>query len=184
MPRVSIPSGQSPSGQSIGGPGRAAGSLNTQTWLRIQRVARMEISGVSDRTICAAEGFDHPALAYLRKLIEYQEVKNDLLQGHLTEMDRAIAGKVDVLRGEIRNAVPSALRCLIDAVNQRRDLRTAIAASVELLDRDPDKLFLKAKDLGAVPAGLDGSSLPTSLQEEITRSADAVTNEIKKEKVM
>lgn len=178
MPRVSVPSpsGQSPQGQSIGGPGHPGG-LNAQTQLRIQRVARMEIVGISDKIICQREGFDHAALKYLRSLSDYQEIRDDLLQGHLTKMDEAMAGNIEILRREVRQAVPAALRCLIDTVNQRKDLRTALAAASELLDRDPDKLFLKSKEVGAIPASGD---LPTSLQDEVTKAADEFANSSKK----
>ena len=164
MPKISV--------NTNGGPGRPSGQLNTQTWLRIQRIARMEIVGISDRSICANEKMDYPALQYLRKLPEYQEVKEDLLQGHLTEMDRAIAGKVDILRQEVRAAVPGALRCLLDAVNQRKDLRTALAAAGEILDRDPDRIFPKSKALESV--NTEGVRIPDTIVDMTTEEADAI----------
>ena len=161
---------------SAGSFGRPIGSGNVQVSLRMQRVARMEIAGVSDRAILAAEKIDVAQLQYLRKIPEYIELRQDLLEGHLTEMDRAIAGKVDILRQEVRQAVPSALRCLIDAVNQRKDLRTALAAAGEILDRDPDRVFLKSKEMGGV-AG-DSVQLPNTIVENMTVDADKVAASI------
>jgi len=141
-------------------------------------VARMEIAGVSDTAICKAENFDYPALQYLRKLPEFVQLRQDLLEGHLTEMDRALAGRVDILRQEVRQAVPSALRCLIDVVNQRKDLRTALAAAGELLDRDPDKTFLKSKDVnGSAESG--SVSIPDTLMQSVTEQADGVSKSVK-----
>lgn len=177
MPRINVQP------NTMGGPGRPVGQLNTQTWLRIQRVARMEIVGISDRSICENEQMDYPALKYLRTLAEYQEVKEDLLQGHLTEMDKAMAGKVDIMRQEVRQAVPSALRCLIDVVNQRRDLRTALAAASELLDRDPDRVFLKSKDPSGVSSG-DGVRLPDTILDNVSNEAAQVADDMKKARVM
>src|SRR5215469_2100899 len=161
---ISVPGGP--------GPGRPVGVMNTQTWLRIQRVARMEVVGISDRMICENEKFDYPALKYLRSLPEYQEIKDNLLQGHLTEMDKAMAGKIDVMRQEVRQAVPAALRCLVDAATQRKDLRTALAAASEILDRDPDRTFLKSKDPSAVSHG-SGVSLPDAIVSSVSSEADA-----------
>lgn len=161
---ISVPGGP--------GPGRPSGSMNTQTWLRIQRVARMEVVGIADRLICENEKFDQASLTYLRKLPEYQEVKENLLQGHLTEMDRAMAGKVDVMRQSIRSAVPAALRCLVDAATQRRDLKAALSASIEILDRDPDRAFLKSKDPSAV-AFTSGAGLPDIIVDSVSAEADA-----------
>ena len=163
-------------------PGRGSGTLNAQTWIRIQRVARMEISGIADRHICANENIDYPALKYLRSLAEYQEVKDNLLQGHLTEMDKAIAGKVDILRGEIRNAVPAALRTLVDVVNQRRDLRTALAAATELLDRDPDQTFSKSRDCLATGSET-GARVPDAVVESVTKDSETVSNDLAAKRV-
>ena len=170
MPKISV--------NTNGGPGRAVGTLNTQTLMRMQRVARMEIAGVSDQQICKAEGFDYAALKYLRSLDEFRELRQDLLEGHLTEMDKALAGRVDILRQEVRQAVPAALRCLIDTVNQRKDLRTALAAAGEILDRDPDKVFLKSKDVNS--STQSGSvSLPDTLMQSVTNEADKVATSVK-----
>lgn len=171
MPKISVPSN--------GMGGRPAGVLNTQTLMRMQRVARMEIAGVSDQAICKAENIDYPALQYLRKLDAFKELRQDLLEGHLTEMDRALAGRVDILRQEVRQAVPSALRCLIDTVNQRKDLRTALAAAGEILDRDPDKTFLKTKDNGNGINDSGSVSLPDTLMKSVTDQADSVSNSVK-----
>lgn len=183
MPKITVnvvpnsSSGKAPQGQSIGGPGHPFGSLNTQTQLRIQRVARMEIAGITDRRICSNEGFDYPALKYLRTLPEYQEVKENLLQGHLTEMDKALAGKIDVLRQEVRQAVPAALRCIVDVVNQRRDLRTALSAAAEILDRDPDRQFLKSKDPSAVSFGF-GNSIPDGVMDSVSKDSAEVIDDL------
>jgi len=171
MPKISVPSN--------GMGGRPTGVMNTQTLMRMQRVARMEIAGVSDQSICKAENMDYPALKYIRALNEFKELRQDLLEGHLTEMDRALAGRVDILRQEVRQAVPSALRCLIDVVNQRKDLRTALAAAGELLDRDPDKTFLKSKDTGDGSDRSGSVSIPDTLMQSVTNDADKVSTSVK-----
>ena len=165
MPKISVPTN--------GGPGRSPGVLNTQTYLRVQRIARMEVAGVSDVTICKAEGLDYTQLKYLRSLKEFIELREDILQGHLTEMDKALAGKVELLRGELRAAVPAALRALVDTVNQRRDLRSSLAAAKEILDRDPDRIMTTNQEAGAGGGALH---LPDAIADSISKETDSLIN--------
>lgn len=172
------PSNTSPSGS----PGPAPGTLHAQTKIRIEQIARYRIAGLRDVRISEILKITPAALKFITEKVEYKEVEEALLIGHLTEMDLALAGQVDPLRQEIRNAVPAALRCLVDAANQRRDLRTALAASVEILKRDPDRV---APDLERGSSGRNGEdpleymkSIPQSMMEETARSADIVATQL------
>lgn len=166
--------------------GPAPGMLHAQTRIRIQQIARYRVAGTKDQTIAQLLGITPAALKFITDKVEYKEVEEAILIGQLTEMDLALAGKVDPLRQEIRNAVPAALRCLVDAVTQRRDLRTALAASVEILKRDPDRI---APDLErASRSGNDSSefdymkTIPQSMMEETARSADIVASQLEKKR--
>lgn len=163
---------------SVSGP--APGTLHAQTKIRIEQIARYRIAGIRDFRIAEILKITPAALKFITDKVEYKEVEEALLIGHLTEMDLALAGQVDPLRQEIRNAVPAALRCLVDAVNQRRDLRTALAASVEILKRDPDRV---APDLEKASRSegdpLDYmKTIPQSMMEETARSADIVATQL------
>jgi DNA-directed RNA polymerase alpha subunit len=152
--------------------------------IRIHKVARMRVNGVRDNVIQHLLGIQAPAFKYLINLPEYKEVEEQILLGHLTDLDEATAGQVSVLRQQAREAVPSALRCLVEAVNQRRDLRTALAAAGEILDRDPDATFTKQKGLNVIP--IDAQRLPDTLMEVTSKEADKVIEDLaqKKERVM
>ena len=180
MAKINI-SGISNSSQGNGTSGPSPGTLHAQTKIRIEQIARYRIAGIRDFRIAEILKITPAALKFITEKIEYKEVEEALLVGHLTEMDLALAGQVDPLRQEVRNAVPAALRCLVDAVNQRRDLRTALAASVEILKRDPDRV---APDLERGVRGGDGETLdymktiPQSMMEETARSADVVATQL------
>jgi len=149
--------------------------VSSQLRLRIQRVARMRVAGIKDQVIQIREGITAPAFQYLIKLPEYKEVEDALFDGAISAMDRAIAGNVETLRNEVRGAVPAALRTVIEVANQRRDLKTALAASLELLDRDPDRIAQKSK-LSETP--IDGVRLPEGVIDVVSKEADTVVNEI------
>jgi hypothetical protein len=161
--------------------GPPIGSLHAQTKIRIEQIARYRIAGIRDFRIAEILKITPAALKFITEKVEYKEVEEALLIGHLTEMDLALAGHIDPLRQEIRNAVPAALRCLVDAVNQRRDLRTALAASVEILKRDPDRVA-PDQERGVRAAGEDPleymKTIPQSMLEETARSADIVATQL------
>lgn len=158
----------------LGGPGRPAG-VSSALRLRIQRVARMRVAGIKDSVIQLREGITPPAFHYLINLPEYKEVEDAVFDGQISAMDRAIAGNVETLRQEVRGAVPAALRTVIEVANQRRDLKTALAASLELLDRDPDRVAQKSKP-SEIP--VDGVRLPDNIIDMVSKEADKVSTEV------
>jgi hypothetical protein len=162
--------------QATGGPGRNPG-VSSALRLRIQRVARMRVAGIKDQVIQLREGITAPAFQYLIKLPEYIEVEEAVFDGTISAMDRAIAGNVETLRQEVRGAVPAALRTVIEVANQRRDLKTALAASLELLDRDPDRVAQKSKPQ---EQSIDGVRLPDGVIDVVSKEADKVSTEINK----
>lgn len=162
-------------------PGPSVGTLHAQTKIRIEQIARYRIAGIRDFRIAEILKITPAALKFITEKVEYKEVEEALLVGHLTEMDLALAGQVDPLRQEIRNAVPAALRCLVDAVNQRRDLRTALAASVEILKRDPDRVapdLERSSSRGSEDIFDAMKTIPQSMMEETARSADVVATQL------
>ena len=148
--------------------------------LRIQRVARMRVAGIKDSVIQLREGITAPAFHYLIKLDEYKEVEEALFDGTMSAMDRAIAGNVEQLRHEVRGAVPAALRTVIEVANQRRDLKTALAASLELLDRDPDRIAQKSKPSDN---NIEALRLPDGIIDVVSKEADSVVNEINNKRI-
>lgn len=176
--KISIPSNGQGNHFATGGPGRAPG-LSEQLRLRIERVARMRVAGLKDADIQSREGITAPAFHYLVNLDEYKVRQDEILKENLSKMDNVLAGNVEALRNEIRNSVPSALRTIIEVANQRKDLKTALAASLELLDRDPDRVAQKCKP-SEIP--VDGYRLPDNVIDVVSKEADKVATEINNSK--
>ena len=183
MPKISITNGNGTSGS--GSPGPTPGTLHAQTKIRIEQIARYRIAGIRDFRIAEILKITSAAFKFITDKVEYKEVEEALLIGHLTEMDLALAGQVEPLRQEIRNAVPAALRCIVDAATQRRDLRTALAASIELLKRDPDRV---APDLERQSRNSDDplegmKTIPQSLMDETAKSADETSEYLRNKRM-
>jgi len=133
--------------------------------IKIPQVARWRIAGVTDKKIAQMLGMSTGGLARLLASQEYQDYEAALLNGHLSAMDRALAGKVEAIHNECRQAVPAALRCLVDTVTQRRDLKAAMAAAKEILDRDPDRSLPASADQEAVAPGIPATVLDAAAED-------------------
>lgn len=140
--------------------------------LKITQIARLRIAGVKDVVIAQHLNITNAGLQRILRTPDYKEYEEAYLAGHLSQMDERLAGKVDLIGKQARAAVPMALRTIIEVAMQRKDLKSALAASKEILDRDPEKTL--AKDM--VSAG-PGASLPQVLFDSVAKDADVVAAE-------
>lgn len=135
-----------------------------KTKIRIPQMVRMRVSGVADAKIKEIFGLSDFAYNNILRLKEYKDEEDAVLAGHISKMDEALAGNADALRKEAKLGVPVALKALLDAAMQRKDLKSSIAAARELLDRDPDRILSKAQD--------DIVPLETLPEEVINKAVD------------
>ena len=133
--------------------------------IKIPQIARWRICGITDKKIAQLIGMTPSGLAQLLATQEYQDYEAALMNGHLSEMDKALAGKVAVIHDQCRTAVPAALRCLVDVVTQRRELKAAMAAAKEILDRDPDRILVASASEEAVAPGVPAAVLDAAADE-------------------
>lgn len=133
--------------------------------IKIPQIARWRIAGVTDTKIAELIHMSIPGLARILATDEYKQYEAALLNGHLTDMDRALAGKVKAIHEEVRQAVPAALRALVDTVTQRRDLKAALAAAKEILDRDPDHTLPTSTSDEVVAPGIPAEVLNAAAEE-------------------
>jgi hypothetical protein len=127
--------------------------------IKIPQVARWRICGITDKKIAQLIGMTPSGLAQLLATQEYQDYEAALMNGHLSEMDKALAGKIGVIHDQCRQAVPAALRTLVDVVTQRRDLKAAMAAAKEILDRDPDRTLTSSRADEPIAPGVPAAVL-------------------------
>jgi hypothetical protein len=133
--------------------------------IKIQKIARWRVAGLSDRKIASLLGMSPDGLHRLTSTPEYKEFETTYLEGHLTQMDEALAGHVDAIREQFRVAVPAAMRTLVEAVTQKRDLRAALEAAKEILERDPDRVLSKRPVQGTEEFGLPAEIVESAASE-------------------
>jgi hypothetical protein len=133
--------------------------------IKIPQIARWRIAGVSDKMIAQEIHMTVSGLAQLLATPEYRDYEAALMNGHLTAMDAALKGKINLIHNELRGAVPAAVRCLIDLATQRKDMKAAFAASKEILDRDPDRTLPASTSEEAVAPGVPAAVLEAAAEE-------------------
>lgn len=140
---------------------------------KLNQIARLRLfSGMKDDSVATLVGLSRGGLSRIIALPEYAEVERQLLEGGITKLDEAVAQKHEEMKKLFAPAVPAAMRTLVEVVTQRRDLRAAVAASIEVLDRDPEHTFVKA-GRGEV-AGARATQVPAG----VLASAMAATSEV------
>jgi hypothetical protein len=133
--------------------------------IKIPQIARWRIAGITDKKIAQMLGMSVAGLAQLLATQDYIDYEAALMNGHLSAMDRALAGKVEAIHQECRIAVPAALRALVDTVTQRRDLKAALAAAKEILDRDPDRSLVSSRSEEPVAPGVPAAVIDAAAAE-------------------
>jgi hypothetical protein len=137
----------------------------------IEQLARLRVSGIKDNVIAAQLGMTQSGLSRILALPEYQDVEAAVLQGTVSKMDAALAGRSDAMKEYFKQGVPVALRALVETVTQNRDLRARLSAAAEILDRDPDKQFVKGT-VRVDPAS--EHTVSTGVLDAVTEGADKV----------
>jgi hypothetical protein len=135
------------------------------TNIKIPQIARWRIAGVTDIRIASLMQMTLSGLARILSSKEYIEYEAALMNGHIGAMDEALAGKIKEIQGECRRAVPAALRALVDTVTQRRDLKAALQAAKEILDRDPDRTLPATAEQEAVAPGIPAEVINAAAEE-------------------
>jgi hypothetical protein len=164
-------------------PGIRIPGIATKTNIRLQQIARYRITGrIGDARIAELVGLTPPGLARILALPEYKELEESLLEGHISQMDEELSGNLEELRSNMRTAVPLALRSLVETVQQRRDLRAALAAAKEIIELDPDRTFTKvSKNTDNAPSSEfnPGATGDAKLVASIVSHGNAVAMEIR-----
>lgn len=150
---------------------------STRLQIKMQQIARMRVTGIKDVVIASTLQLSNSGLQRILRLPDYIELEEAILNGHLSKMDETMSQNLHAMKTEMSYAVPLALRTLVDACAQKRELRTAIAAAAEILDRDPKRTFAKGR-VGDGPN--TGSGVPAELLASVNAEGDGVAKEFDK----
>lgn len=149
-------------------------AMHSRLYIKMSQIAKMRITGIKDVHIAANLNITNSGLQRILRLQEYKDLEEAELEGHLSKMDEKLAGRRELLEAQWRQAVPVAVRGILEVAMQKRDLRAALAAHKEILDRDPDKIFA-AK---SVSTDGQGPSLPKGVIMNAAEEANKTAAQI------
>lgn len=139
--------------------------MNRQVEIKAEQIARMVVAGLRATRIAEQMNLSYAGLQRILQCQEYLDIENRVRKENIGKMDAALDARAQ-LKNDLEDAVPDALKVLIDQVKQKRDLRAAL----EVLDRDPSRTF--AKGSGAVVQTPNGGQIPQSVLDTAVRDAE------------
>lgn len=128
--------------------------------------------GLKDEQIARMIGLTVSGLHTIKQRPEYKTLIRDLMAGAQVQYDAALALDADKMREEFAVGVPTAMRTLVEACTQRKDLKTALEASKELLDRDPKRTFVKPGL--KTGTGAEAPQLSEGILNQFSKGADSI----------
>lgn len=149
--------------------------------IAIEQIVRMRIAGIRDGVIAVKMNMTQSGLSRIVALPEYQDLEQAVLLGHTSKMDDMLAGKIKDMEAYFEKGVPVALRTLLETCTQRRDLRAAMSAAQEILDRDPQHTFSKKT---SVSMSQDSPAVSEKLLESVAVASDKAATESSTPKVV
>lgn len=139
--------------------------MNRQVEIKAEQIARMVVAGMRATRIAEQMQLSYAGLQRILQCQEYIDIETRVRKENIGKMDAALDARAQ-LKNDLDDAVPDALKVLIDQVKQKRDLRAAL----EVLDRDPKRTFAKGgQQIIQTPAG---GQIPQSVLDTAVRDAE------------
>jgi hypothetical protein len=130
----------------------------------------MVVKGISYTRIAVEMGMSYDGLIRITRQPEYLRVEESVRAQVTGKMDARLAKRAE-MEDQLEDAIPEAMKVLLDSVTKKRDLRAAL----ELMDRDPQRQFAKGNTQRAVQPSL---SLPQDILQSTVAAADAARDQI------
>lgn len=150
--------------------------MQSKVLAKIEQIARYRVLGKKDSWIAQVIGMSCGGLSRILATDEYRQIEASVRQQLIGKMDNALEQqRVQIMRQQLADAVPDALKFIIDTCRQGQDMRARMAAAKEVLDRDPQRLFSKGstnrEDTTQSPSNLPPEFLATA-QSESDKAVD------------
>jgi hypothetical protein len=140
--------------------------------IKAEQIARMVVKGMKASRIAIEMGMSYDGVTRILRNPDYLRIEESIRKGVTAKMDARLDKRAE-MGEEIEDAVPEALGVLLEAVKKKRDLKAAL----EVLDRDPQRQFAKAKPTQPLqPSTPSVGSLPSDALAQAMQDADLTHN--------
>jgi len=138
--------------------------MNRQVEIKAEQIARMVVAGMKHTKIAEQMNLSYSGLKRILECQDYKDIETKVRQTVVTNMDAQLAQRAQ-MRNELEDAVPDALKVLLDQVRTKRDLRAAL----EVLDRDPSRTLSKQTKVELNP---QQTQMPQSILDNTIKEAE------------
>lgn len=149
--------------------------MNRRVEIKAEQIARMVVQGVKGPRIAIEMGMSYFGLQRILAQPEYLAIEEQVRAMVLDKMDARLQARASMVE-EVEDAVPEAMKILLEQMRKKRDLKAAL----EVLDRDPQKQFVKGKPAAAEAPPPGVASLPHDVLQQAMADAD-ITHKILKQ---
>jgi hypothetical protein len=152
--------------------------MNRQVYIKAEQIARFIVKGIPITRIAIEMGMSYDGLIRITRQPEYLAIEDSVRQQMVAKMDQRLAKRAEMdlkreaIEEDMEEAVPEAMRILLDNVTKKRDLKSAL----EILDRDPQRQFAKGNK--PVQAQQPPATLPQDTLQNTAKAADETRNMI------
>jgi hypothetical protein len=141
---------------------------NNNIRAKIEQIAVMRVAGSKLHEIASTLGMSVPGVARILGLDEYRAVEAAKLQDLKAKLSPVLDNKAKKVREmyETQDLVPEALKGIVEVAKQamaKNDLKAALAANKEILDRDPQRTLPRQADVRPSEEPGTGAGLPSDL---------------------
>jgi hypothetical protein len=136
--------------------------MNRQVEIKAEQIARMIVKGLPKTRVAIEMGMTYEGLQRITRCPEYLQIEERVRATVLGKMDARLDKRAQ-MEAEVEDAVPEAMKVLLDHVRQKRDLRAAL----EVLDREPTRTFAKQQrpENATLQPGISSEALASALKE-------------------
>ena len=140
--------------------------MNRQVEIKAEQIARMVVAGMKHTRIAEQMNLSYSGLKRILECSDYLEIENRVRKTVVTQMDAKLAQRAQ-MQNDLEDAVPDALKVLVDQVRVKKDLRAAL----EILDRDPSRTLTKSNGVKLDP-NAQPQSMPQAIMDNTLKEAE------------
>ena len=146
--------------------------MNRQVYIKAEQIARMRVKGIPMTRICIEMGMSYDGLVRITRDPTFLQIEDAVRQQVTGKMDARLAQRAQ-MEDEVEDAVPEAMKVLLENMRAKRDLKAAL----EVLDRDPQRQFAKGA-AGKPLGGKTSNPVDHDLLNSTAASADQTREQI------
>jgi hypothetical protein len=115
---------------------KKAPGMQHKRYMRIERIARLDLSGFTEDQIAFSQGITKVRVNQLKRTPEYIAIRTQVATGIVSQADRQMYLDLEQTHSMVKDMVPEALLAVRDAILDKNNPALRLRAAQDLLDRE------------------------------------------------